>query len=654
MRAHVDIGWLTAVFCLGLPALAAANEDEPTAWHHRPNRDAVRGLIVKMRADATGQALTTGSGALARMSARAGLSLRHERVMSWNAHVLRLQRWLNLEQAVALAHELARDPEVEFATPDYIVYPQLVPNDTDYGSQWHMKRPGAPDNEVAGANLPAAWDVTTGDPNLVIAVLDSGLVPHADLGTIIPSDCTTVSGRILPGYNMITDPVSAGNAAGRGCDPTDLGDYSTGPSTAECGGGNASSSWHGTHVTGILAATGNNGIFVAGVNWQSKILPVRVLGKCGSPTSDIADAIRWAAGLSVPNVNTNIYPAKVINMSLGCSPTACSCDATWQQAINDAASTGAIIVVASGNSIPATNAAGYAPGNCNNVITVAAVARTGALGYVNSGPYSNYGSPTVTIAAPGGNTDSLGAWHPDGVYSTLNGGTTSPAPSPGGDIDAWDIGTSMATPHVAGIVSLILSVNPALATNLTTDASGTYNSVASVRTVLRSTARVFPTVSMYQCTSAASDTAHHYCGAGMVDAGEAVGAALPPVADAGPDQSVQVGSLVTLAGAASAAYTTAFTYQWIQTAGSSVSLSDATSPTPEFTAPNELTTLTFQLTVTDSVSLTGTAVVSVDVRNNQNAPPQGCGCRSASVPTLAALGIFAVALSLRRRRSVQF
>ena len=154
------------------------------------------------------------------------------------------------------------------------------------------------------------------------------------------------------------------------------------------------SSWHGTHTAGTIGAASNNGVGVAGVNWNSKILPVRVLGKCGGYTSDIADGMRWAAGLSVSGVPANANPAKVLNLSLGGYG---ACDATYQNAVNAIVAAGTTIVVSAGNSN--ADAVNYRPGNCTGVITVAATNRDGGRAY-----YSNYGS-TVEISAPGGETD---------------------------------------------------------------------------------------------------------------------------------------------------------------------------------------------------------------------------------------------------------
>jgi serine protease len=417
-------------------------------------------LIVKMRAsDGGALPLPLSTERVRVLSGRAGVGLKIHRVMTNGAQVLRLPERMDAKQVEIMAARLATDPEVEYAEPDTIKVPLVAPNDTYYGSQWHYM---APSVEIGGANLPGAWDITTGSSSVVVGVIDTGILPHAEL-----------VGRTVPGYDFISDPFVANDGNGRDNDPSDPGDWEL---AGECYPGSpaSDSSWHGSHVAGTIGAASNNGLGVAGINWVSKILPVRVLGKCGGYTSDVVEGMRWAAGLSVSGVANNPNPAKVLNLSLGGDG---ACSTTEQNAINAITAAGAVVVVAAGNSN--LDASRSSPGNCNGVVTVAATNRFGG-----KASFSNYGA-NVEIAAPG-----------TSVLSTLNTGTKGPV----SDTYAYYSGTSMATPHVAGIVSLMLSVNLTL-------------TPTQVLNILQTKARAFPTGS--DCTTST-------CGAGIVDAAAAV------------------------------------------------------------------------------------------------------------------------------------
>ena len=222
---------------------------------------------------------------------------------------------------------------------------------------------------------------------------------------------------------------------------------------------------------------------MAGINWKAKILPVRVLGKCGGYLSDIADGIRWASGAPVTNVPANANPAKVINVSIGGSG---ACSSTYQSAINTAISKGSVVVVSAGNdSSPASESQ---PGNCTGVITVGSTASDAW-----QASYSNYG-PLVEISAPGGEI----SWD-GGVLSTLNAGTTVP----GAHNYAFYQGTSMAAPHVSGVISLMLARNP-------------YLTPTEILNILKATATKFPNSS--NCFGTTD------CGAGIVNAFAALNA----------------------------------------------------------------------------------------------------------------------------------
>ena len=427
-------------------------------------------LIVKYRATQAGSAATAAASERAVLhrpaqdaAARMGLRLQLLRVGALDAHVMKLERRMAHADVERLARDImATDPAVEYAEPDRILKPMFTPNDTQYGQQWHYF------DNIGGLNLTPAWDKSIGT-GVVVAVIDTGYRPHADLAA-----------NIVDGYDFIADTAVSNDGNGRDSDALDPGDAT---SAGECGTGDpgGASSWHGTHVAGTIAAVTNNSSGVAGVAFGAQVQPVRVLGKCGGYTSDIASGIIWASGGPVPGVPTNPTPARVINMSLGGSGT---CDATSRDAINSARSRLTVVVVAAGNSN--ANAANFSPASCAGVIAVAATNRSGGKAY-----YSNFGA-IVAVAAPGGDTRASTA---NGILSTLNNGATAP----GADTYAYYQGTSMASPHVAGVVALMLSKNPALTPD-------------EVATRLKSSARAFPAT----CSQ---------CGTGIVDASAAVDAA---------------------------------------------------------------------------------------------------------------------------------
>lgn len=326
--------------------------------------------------------------------------------------------------------DFERDPNVEYAEEDIVMQAFFEPGDPGsqedqrYSEQWSLFDP------VGGIEMPMAWDRTTGDSSQVIAVVDTGITQHPDF-----------ENKVLSGADMISDPAVAADGDGRDTDARDPGDW-VGPGDPCYQGSQRNSSWHGTHVAGIAAAVGGNGQGIAGVSWGAKILPVRVLGKCGGYSSDIADGIRWAAGASVDGLPRNSNPAKVINLSLGGRG---ACGTTMQSAVDEAIARGSLVVVAAGNESSNLDFTDVSPANCDGVLTVGATnkdaQRTG---------YSNYGQ-TVDVMAPGG--DFQGS-----ILSTYNTGKTSPG--------GWSFlglnGTSMAAPHVAGAASLVFSLHPEL------------------------------------------------------------------------------------------------------------------------------------------------------------------------------------------------
>ncbi|WP_208721168.1 S8 family serine peptidase [Corallococcus aberystwythensis] len=396
-------------------------------------------IIVRYRDQAAARKTTAGARVASRRVTDAahqrGLNASPLRTDGRGAQVWAVDRKMTYEEALALTKQIAAaDPEVEYAEPDLIMRPTLVPNDPYYPFQPDL-HPITP-----GINAPAAWDRTSGT-GVVVAVADTGYRPHADLAA-----------NLLGGYDFVSlwpfgASVFPNDGDGRDSDARDPGDWCVSDPNHQ------TSSWHGTHVAGTIGAVTNNGVGVAGIAHGARILPVRVLGMCGGYSSDIADGISWAAGLPISGVPNNVTPARVINLSLG-GPG--SCLYTYANAISAARSKGAVVVVSAGNSNG--DAANAMPANCPGVVAVASVNASGTRS-----SFSNYG-PTVALAAPG-----------ETILSTYNTGTTTPV----GDAYAYSSGTSMSAPHVAGVAALMLSANPSLA-------------VDAVTSLLRSSSRAFP------------------------------------------------------------------------------------------------------------------------------------------------------------------
>ncbi len=378
-------------------------------------------IIIKYK-DSSVARVTQSETILQFSGNRKGLSVKKHKDMSGEAKVYQTDKFLSSDEMKALITDMkGSDANIEYAEPDRIMEAMMTPTDTNYTQQWNLFE------ATAGIAANLAWDITNGT-GVKVAVIDTGVRRHIDLAA-----------NLVGGYDFISNTTTSNDGNLRDTDPLDPGDWVT---AGFCATGSLArnSSWHGTHVAGTIAAVTNNGRGVAGIAYGAKVVPVRVLGRCGGYTSDIADAIVWASGGTVTGVPANANPAKVLNLSLG---GAGACDVTTQNAINSARSRGATVVVAAGNS--ASDASLYSPASCQGVVVVGAVGRTGAIA-----SYSNFGS-AVDLSAPGG--DGV-----DNILSTLNTGTTTPST----DSYASYRGTSMATPHVAATVALMLAKNPAL------------------------------------------------------------------------------------------------------------------------------------------------------------------------------------------------
>lgn len=325
-------------------------------------------------------------------------------------------------QREALIERLNADPRIRYAEAPGRVRAQFVPNELATSGQWYL-------TDSYGINAPAAWDMNRGDRDRVVALLDTGILPHEDLQ----------SDRILPGYDFVSDPVYANDGDGRDADPSDPGDAVV---ADECGPGTPAmnSSWHGLQVAGVLAATADNGIGIAGVDHRARLLPLRVLGKCGGDFVDVLEAMLWAAGVSISGVPDNPVPAQVINMSFSGIG---ECSLPVQDIIDEVTARGVVIVAAAGND--AADAGQRVPANCRGVIAVTATDRQG-----DHADYANNGS-VIDIAAPGGDGAAP-------IRTLVNNGLTSPA----GDGYTTAIGTSFSAAMVSGAATLLLAENAGL------------------------------------------------------------------------------------------------------------------------------------------------------------------------------------------------
>jgi serine protease len=494
---------------------------------------AIARVIVKFKADsalASAKGLSPTGARAARataLGARLGLPMSAGTPVSDLAQVVFASGVTSGE----LARRLAQERDVEYAVPDERrrivtapndpLYSEGVPGNGPAAGQWYLR---APSGEVRSSlNIEPAWAVTTGSPDVVVAVVDTGVrYEHPDLLEV------AVGGHLLPGFDMTSDPAVANDGDGRDADASDPGDWVSQADLAQLGGPfdhctpfPEKSSWHGTQVSGVIAALTHNGLGMAGTAPSVRVLPVRVLGKCGGYDSDILAGIRWAAGLSVPGTPANPYPARVINMSLGGDGP---CSVAYQQEVDQVTAAGTVIVAAAGNS---SGHAVATPANCSGVIAVAGLRHVGTkVGFSSLGP-------EVAISAPGGNCVNTASNSPClyPILTTTDSGTTVPGGSTYTDSFNISVGTSYSTPLVAGVAALALSLHRTM-------------TPPQVRQLLQATARPFPalgsiasnstapecTPPQYNLMGVPNDQAECYCttttcGAGMLDAGAALVAA---------------------------------------------------------------------------------------------------------------------------------
>lgn len=522
------------------PLTGGAAERGPQARASLPAATDEAQVIVKFKSSS--KALLSASRSpdrvvlkqAATLGARTGLALRDGVMAGPRLQVLHAAGMTS----AALAARLAADSEVEYAVPNGRKRSHAAPSDPYFlGSQAAGSANG---QYVASINAASAWSLSQGNAAVVVAMLDTGIRPeHPDL-----------KGKLLPGYDFVTDTTISNDGDGRDADPSDPGDWvtsaesSAGPAKL-LGCGQSDSSWHGTQTAGLVTASTHNGIGIAGIGRHVRILPVRVLGKCSGDDSDIIAGMYWAAGIAYADqagdIPSNPHPAQIISMSLGSND---SCNQAYRDAIEAIRAKGILIVASAGNDGQAVNA----PANCSGVVAVGGLRHIGTkTGYSSLGP-------EVTVSAPAGNCVNLSGACLFPIISSSNTGLTVPESSTytGRGEDAG-YGTSFAVPLVTGTLALMKSVNP----DLSPDAA---------IGLLKSSARAFPNIGAEDgvpycvqpnggkqeecyCTS-------RTCGAGMLDAGAAVAAAAAGRSVARIEASsghVALSTLVTLTDSSGAA-----------------------------------------------------------------------------------------------------
>ena len=609
-----------------LPGLAAA-QSLPVSPPGVP-------VIIKFRHGAAAPPVAAPSPDVQALGGRVNLRVRRARAILDGLHAVEFDNPTAGETTEQALARLRADPEVEYAEPDQRRHAHVLPDDPLFVAsaqatgQWYLQSPNANPDAPAPSATDAvdAWDITTGSSGLVIADLDTGIrFDHPDLLR------AGAGGRLLPGYDFISN-VAAGNTySGRNADASDPGDWvsaadlSVAPFNTDtsCTAGN--SSWHGTRVSGVLGALGNNGLGIAGMTWSGWLLQVRVLGKCGGSDSDIESAMLWAAGIPVAGYPLNPYPARIINMSLGGSG---SCPQSYQQVINQLLQRGVLVVASAGND----GGPVATPANCQGVVAVAGLRQIGTkVGFSNLGP-------EVAVSAPAGNCVNASGPCLYSIDTTVNFGTM--APTQNGYTDGYNtnLGTSFSAPIVSGIAGLMLSVNgnlgPAqLIARLQQGATSPFpvNSAAPLCHI--------PSSSTDKSQAAECNCTTSTCGAGMVNALGAVQQAQRPIAAVSLPFTVSAGRRIALdaSGSAAACGRSIAGFAWSVVSGSAV-LTGAGGARVRLSAP-ATGSVTLQVVVTDNLGAIDTAQVIVTSSAATSSAPASAGNNACLAPVTPQLPV---------------
>jgi serine protease len=621
---------------------------------------------VRSRVKAQGFSMAQASTSVAdvvNLAQRSGLGIATSRQITPSTHVMFLRRTLYGADVAAALAKLRADPAVQFAVVDqrrYVQSAPVTPNDPLFqptpgvaSGQWYMLAPnptvvveGVSTSDLSSTDVVDAWGITTGSSGIVIADVDTGvLFEHPDLLR------AGLGGRLLPGYDFVGEDFNpdspynglgtfliANDGDGWDPDPSDPGDWISSSDLSNqlfTGDTAAPSSWHGTRVVGILGALTNNDAGIAGMTWGPWILPVRALGKGGGYDSDIIAGIQWAAGLSVTNpdgsaVPDNPYPADIINLSIGGGTDSCSGSngAAYDTALTAVTSMGVLVVISAGNANGPVNL----PGNCAGVVPgVMAVAGLRNVG--TKVGYSSFG-PEVSVSAPAGNCVNSSGNCLRSIDTTTDLGTTGPLTGSNytytNELNP-NLGTSFAAPIVSGIAALMRSVNG----NLTP---------AQIAARMQAAATAFPpnTGNLPVCpmtdtaggTDQCSCPPSGQCGSGMVNAFNAVSAALNPIGAISATGNTMFDASPSVA----ACNLTIASYTWSASGGISITAGGAT---PVVTVASTGAAGNLTLTLKDSaghvdstatVSFTAAGVASVHAPSSAGTAAKACPAPLAVTP----------------------
>jgi len=642
------------------PSVSIGPEAQRLIVGFRASPDASAAAVARRQGRTVIQAQTSAAD-VAALIGRVRLPVTKSRQFTPSMHVLFLPRTLYGADVDAALAKLRADPAVKFADVDLLRHIEaVIPDDPLFAptlqasppasGQWYMNTPSATPvilegnttEDLSATDAVSAWGITNGSPGIVIADVDTGVrFDHPDLLR------AGLGGRLLPGYDFVGEDQDPSNGAAEGTfliandgdgwdpDPSDPGDWISTSDTANALFAKdtvANSTWHGTRVAGVYGAITNNDVGIAGVTWGSWVLPVRALGKGGGYDSDIIAGIEWAAGLPVTNpegpaVPNNLFPADIVNLSLGSSG---SCPSDYQEALSQVTQMGVLVIVSAGNGgAPGAAAPVDAPANCSLLVPGV----VGVVGLRNVGTkvgYSSFGSG-ASIAAPAGNCVQTSGDCLRSIDTTTNLGTTIPGDNSYTNEVSENLGTSFSAPIVSGIAGLMRSVNY----NLTP---------AQLAARLQSSATPFPSGAAGVPTCPTTDASSgecvcpndgSQCGAGMVNALSAVKAAQRPIGVIVIPRSLAPGAVFDASGSVAACNGSATapaplsiaSYAWTA-APSSLIVSGAN--TARVTVNPAAGTLA--LTVTDSAGNIDTETINLSADSATTTAPSAAGTSATACP----------------------